>query len=70
MTIKAGHLVTSLYNHDIILVLFYWTIKHNYKKTIFSHLVERLERIKMVKGWALCNGVLIDWQKFIELEND
>ena len=30
MTIKTG-LVTSLYSHDIILVLFQWIIKKDYK---------------------------------------
>ena len=32
MTIKAGHLVTSLYSHDIFLVLFKPIIKQGYKK--------------------------------------
>ena len=33
MTTKLVPKVTSLYNHDIILILFQWIIKQNYKKT-------------------------------------
>ena len=47
MTTKLVTRVTSLYSHDIILILFQWIIKQNYKKKN-SHW-----RLQPVSGFAI-----------------
>ena len=59
MIIKAGHLVTSLYSHDIILVLFVTSLyNHDIIWFYFSGLLNRIIYIKSLEtGANLCVAV-------------